>query len=92
MHERIVCLLKQSAEMGAPQVSYSRDELSNSQQAYTYAQVLPCLVGLVEKMPLDKVQSHEEDGIFPLSVMTVFLWRGGRLLAAAYHARWCNGA
>ena len=29
MRERTKCLLKQSAELGAPQVSYSTDELSS---------------------------------------------------------------
>ena len=92
MRDETECLLKQSAEMGAPQVSYSTDELSDSQQAYIYAQVLPYLAGLAEKMPLDEFQSHEVEGTIPFSGMTVFLWPGGRLLAAAVNARFCNGA
>ena len=79
--------------MGAPQVSYSQiDDLPDSQQAYVYAQVLSCLAGLAEKMPLDMFQSHSVEGLIPFGVMPVFLWPGGRLLAAAFNARCCNGA
>ena len=92
MREITECLLKQTTERGEPQVSYSKDELSDSQQAYIYAQVLPCSAGLAEKTPLEKVQSHGVERSIPLSVMNVFLWPGGRLLAAAFNARSCNGA
>ena len=66
--------------MGAPQVSYSkrvRIELYDFQQAYIYAQVLPCLAGLAEKMPLDIFQSHSVEGLIPFGVMPAFLWPRG---------------
>ena len=48
--------------MGAPKsATQPIDELSDSQEAQEeniYAQVLPCLAGLAEKMPLDIFQSH----------------------------------
>ena len=80
---------------GRPKSGTQRiDELSDSQQAYIYAhwQVLPCLAGLAEKMPLDIFQSHEVEGRIPFGVMPAFLWPGGRLLAAAFNVRCCNGA
>ena len=45
--------------MGAPKSATQQiDELYASQQACIYSQVLPCLAGLAEKMPLDKFQPH----------------------------------
>ena len=68
------------------------DELSDSLQAYIYAQNLPCLAGLPGKMPLDIFQSHYVEELIPFGVMPALLWPGGRLLAAAFNARCCNGA